>query len=522
MVDEAPPAPIVLPELADLMRDRVLVAHSAAFDRRVLAQAFERAGVAWPAPPVLCTVALARRLHPLARQRKLAPLAESLGIEVEVTHRALADAETCARVFCALFPRLCAHAPTVADALALLRPSRPSRRRARADRRRPGARPRRAPPDARPLAPHRGARRLRRAQRRRAGHLRRQVGARALARPGALRAVVDRERLGRAGRDGRARAHGLRARRAAAREPAGAPPAPARQRAPESDPDRYVYLRCRLDIAFPVLEVANAPAEGRACPSARCAGARPPSSCSSSSTRCSACATAGAAAAAPVAARLRPDGALPVAVPGRPRPEPLPPAPRRGPRAVLRARRRRRGAAGPRRCADARGRGGRALRARRMAAPPARAPELAAGPPRARWRRRTRGRGSCSPRTPGGTRHDALWLVGGRVVDWGPLGGLDDVAERTRAALRGGDGTGTVACLSPDEVSEARIVSTWLDRNPSPALDLTGARTASACAGSWRRGRRPVGVRPAQRGIRRPLDAARTAALRRRRWRRRR
>ena len=40
MVDEAPPAEAGLPELADLLRGRVLVAHSAAFDRRVLQQAF--------------------------------------------------------------------------------------------------------------------------------------------------------------------------------------------------------------------------------------------------------------------------------------------------------------------------------------------------------------------------------------------------------------------------------------------------------------------------------------------------
>jgi len=130
MVDEAPPAQASLPELAELLRGRVLVAHSAAFDRRVLAQAFERAGIAWPDPPTICTVALARRLHPLARQRRLQPLAESLGIEVDVTHRALADAETCARVFCALFPKLCANAPTVGDARALLGPQRPRRRRA--------------------------------------------------------------------------------------------------------------------------------------------------------------------------------------------------------------------------------------------------------------------------------------------------------------------------------------------------------------------------------------------------------
>src|SRR5438445_373204 len=48
---------------------------------------------------------------------------------------ALPDAETCARVFCALFPRLCANAPTVADALALF-----ARRRGRRGRRRPPGR----------------------------------------------------------------------------------------------------------------------------------------------------------------------------------------------------------------------------------------------------------------------------------------------------------------------------------------------------------------------------------------------
>src|SRR3954469_19461254 len=68
MVDEAPPAEVSLPELADQLDGRVLVAHNVAFDRRVLAQAFSRAGLAWPEPPTLCTVALARQLHPLARQ----------------------------------------------------------------------------------------------------------------------------------------------------------------------------------------------------------------------------------------------------------------------------------------------------------------------------------------------------------------------------------------------------------------------------------------------------------------------
>ena len=93
MVDTAPPPAEVLAELAALMEGRVLVAHNASFDSRVLAQAFERAGLDWPDPPVLCTVALARKCAPLVRQRKLALLADALGIEVDVVHRALPDAD---------------------------------------------------------------------------------------------------------------------------------------------------------------------------------------------------------------------------------------------------------------------------------------------------------------------------------------------------------------------------------------------------------------------------------------------
>jgi DNA polymerase III subunit epsilon len=142
MVAEAPAPEAVLPGLARMLDGRVLVAHSASFDRRVLRQAFARAELEWPDPPVLCTVALARRFAPLVGQRKLAPLADALGIDVRESHRALADAETCARVFCALFPRLCANAPTLADALALLSPRRrTAKAKKRAQRVPPAERP---------------------------------------------------------------------------------------------------------------------------------------------------------------------------------------------------------------------------------------------------------------------------------------------------------------------------------------------------------------------------------------------
>jgi len=136
MVDTAPAPEEVLPSVAEQLEGRVLVAHSARFDAGVLRQAFERCGLDWPEPPVLCTVALARRFAPLARRRGLGTLADTLGIEVETVHRALPDALTCARIFCALFPKMCANAATVGEALALMRPRRrregvPARRRPR-------------------------------------------------------------------------------------------------------------------------------------------------------------------------------------------------------------------------------------------------------------------------------------------------------------------------------------------------------------------------------------------------------
>jgi DNA polymerase-3 subunit epsilon len=258
VADAAPPARI-LPELARRISGRVLVAHSASFDRRVLRQAFDRADLEWPDPPVLCTVALARRFAPLVRQRKLGALAGSLGIDVEISHRALADAETCARVFCALFGRLCANAATVGEAVALLAPRR--RRRARR-----GPPPGRLAGDAVPAGldlsslPAAPGVYVFRDGAGRPLYVGKSVSLRARARahfqPGADRAgwtahaaVVDhRETCSELG------ALVLENRLIKALRP----PGNVRLRRTDS----LVYLRCRLDIAFPILEVAREPAPG--------------------------------------------------------------------------------------------------------------------------------------------------------------------------------------------------------------------------------------------------------------------
>jgi DNA polymerase-3 subunit epsilon len=292
MVDDAPLPEAVLPAFAEQLHNRVLVAHNAPFDRRVLAQAFRRIGLDWPNPPVICTASLARSLLPLQRERKLGSLADALGIDVDMVHRALPDAETCARVLCALFPRLCANAATVADAVELLKPRR-GRRSGRAPGRRsqgPGAM--RARDIHRPLV---------------AG-----AGLGAGAGPGAggpAAPMLPLPDFGDLPRDpgvyifrdaqgsplyvgksisirSRARAHfapstcsGEWTAHAAVvdyratRSELGAlvlenrlikelrPPGNIRLNRAE---DRLVYLRCRLDIPFPILEVAPSPAAGHA------------------------------------------------------------------------------------------------------------------------------------------------------------------------------------------------------------------------------------------------------------------
>ncbi|MBN1530252.1 MAG: 3'-5' exoribonuclease [Thermoleophilaceae bacterium] len=253
MVDGAPPPEEILPDVARLLEGRVLVAHSASFDRRVLRQAFERVGIDWPDPPVLCTVQLARKFAPLARRRGLAPLAEGLGIEVHEVHRALPDALTCARVFCALFPRLCAHAATIADALDMLR----SRRRARKTE--PGER---IPPSERPdlsTLPDDPGVYVFRDDRGRPLYVGKSVSLRSRARAHFCAPAGWTERaeiVDYRPTNSELGALVLENRLIKEWQPAG--------NRKLKRTDRHVFLRCRLDIPYPVLEVAGVPAGGHA------------------------------------------------------------------------------------------------------------------------------------------------------------------------------------------------------------------------------------------------------------------
>ena len=196
---------------------------------------------------------MARRLAPLQRRRGLASLADALGIEVAAVHRALPDAETCARVFCALFPKLCAHATTITEALKLLGPRRAAKPRKREVERRPPH----LRPDMSALPKDPGVYVFRDADGRPL-YVGKSVCLRTRARahfttPGEW--TGEAEHVDYQPTHSELGALVLENRLIKALQPPG-------NKKLKKTPDGYVYLRCRLDIPFPILEVAREPAPG--------------------------------------------------------------------------------------------------------------------------------------------------------------------------------------------------------------------------------------------------------------------
>ena len=95
-------------------------------------------------------------------------------------------------------------------------------------------------------------------------------------------------------------------------------------------------------------------------------------------------------------------------------------------------------------------------------------------------------------RHPAKERFDAFWVVRGRLVDWGPLPGPSELAERTERALdRRAAGARSVPV---DEVDEVRIVSAWVAEHEPAELPLDPAPRRARCSSSppasWRACRR--------------------------------
>ncbi len=134
MVFDAPTIDAVLPMFLEFARDSVLVAHNAGFDIGFLRAAAQRCNIAWPRPPVLCTVRLARRV--LSREEapsvRLAALARLFSASCEPTHRALDDARATVDVLHALIERVGNQGVhTFADLRAYLPNVTPAQRRKR-------------------------------------------------------------------------------------------------------------------------------------------------------------------------------------------------------------------------------------------------------------------------------------------------------------------------------------------------------------------------------------------------------
>jgi DNA polymerase III subunit epsilon len=108
MVCAAPRIESVLPAFLEFATGAVLVAHNAGFDVGFLRAAAQRCELAWPRPPVLCTVKLARRV--LSRDEapsvRLSALAQLFGATTTPNHRALDDARATVDVLHGLIERV--------------------------------------------------------------------------------------------------------------------------------------------------------------------------------------------------------------------------------------------------------------------------------------------------------------------------------------------------------------------------------------------------------------------------------
>jgi DNA polymerase-3 subunit epsilon len=482
MVECAPSLEQVVPLVAARLRERVLVAHNAPFDRRVLRQAFERVGVEWPEPPILCTAGLARALLPLQRERRLGALADALAVEVRGAHRAMVDAETCARVLCALFPRVCANAATVADAVKLTVARRPRRMR---PRRRLGA-----PHDLPQLEfgelPKDPGVYLFRDETGKALYVGKSVSIRSRARAhfapstptaswAAHASIVDyrctNSELG---------ALVLENRLIKELAP------PGNVRLTQRD-DRLVYIRCRLDIPFPILEVAPDPAAGHAVTIGPLRGRRlalelveqldsvfglrhcgrrlPRRDHPSAYGQMGRCLSPCLGDLDPNLYRRRLDEALRLFV-GETDP---------GERLLAHVETQMRAAAAElhyERAASLR------RRLRRLGAILSRLGGVLEA-----THARPRLIAAAHPTDP--QRCDAFWLVCGRLIDWGPMPTqLEELTQRTGAALRRAGRIGELgAHVPPDEIDEVRIVATYLASRPeTPQLGLDAAPGGEALA----------------------------------------
>lgn len=98
MVAGAPFIEDVMPKFLDFLADSVFVAHNSPFDLAFINEALLRQYYQKMVNPIICTLKLAKMLYPNFESHSLDSVAKKLRIPMAAHHRALADAEACAKV----------------------------------------------------------------------------------------------------------------------------------------------------------------------------------------------------------------------------------------------------------------------------------------------------------------------------------------------------------------------------------------------------------------------------------------
>ncbi|MCM2281914.1 MAG: exonuclease domain-containing protein [Bdellovibrionaceae bacterium] len=117
MVADAPTMPEKIEEFHRFLQGAIPIAHHAPFDLGFIAVEFERAGLALPGEPVICSSLLSRRLIPESGNHRLQTLIGFLQLEQGAAHRAHDDAKACLEVALKCMERLVPGA-SLADVLA--------------------------------------------------------------------------------------------------------------------------------------------------------------------------------------------------------------------------------------------------------------------------------------------------------------------------------------------------------------------------------------------------------------------
>jgi len=105
MVKDAPRFSDIADQVADYIKDTVLIAHNAPFDMRFIRYEFQRLHTDL-SNFALCTLKLARKLHPRFPSHRLDYILREYDIINEHHHRAIYDAESSARLFLQMQHRL--------------------------------------------------------------------------------------------------------------------------------------------------------------------------------------------------------------------------------------------------------------------------------------------------------------------------------------------------------------------------------------------------------------------------------